>query len=321
MLGGFLDLENAAGGAAGIVAALGQGGHGAEGFGGVGRALVGVLFDEARNPAFEARRDIAPQLLHGKGNFLEMRIDELGDVFAVEGGMAGDGFVEDAAERVEIGPVIDGQALKLFRRHVVDGAHEGVEMVDGLGLRRIEIFGKAEVEDLDLEERGGGGAGDHEVARLEIAVDEAERVGRDDGFEALLREAEKVLVLEWAADEDVLERFAFDQFHDDIGALRVDAVVENRDDVGVLEAGGRHGFAPGLLDEAAVVLDDLHADALDGDGALEVMIHGAVNIAQTAAADEFPDFETVGDPALRGGIDGGAGLREYHFHELIRSDG
>ena len=62
-------------------------------------------------------------------------------------------LVENAAERIEIGAVVDGQALELFRRHVVDRAHERVEVVDRLRLRRVEIFGQAEVEDLDVEER------------------------------------------------------------------------------------------------------------------------------------------------------------------------
>ena len=104
-------------------------------------------------------------------------------------------------------------------------------------------------------------------------MNQPERVRRDDGLEALLREAEKILELQRAADEDVLERFALDQFHDDVGALRVDAVIENGDDVGVLEAGRGHGLAPGLLDESAIVLVDLHADALDRDGAVEMMVH------------------------------------------------
>ena len=155
---------------------------------------------------------------------------------------------------------------------------------------------------------------DHEVAGLDVAMDQAEGVGGDDGFNALLGEAEEVLKLERAAGEDVLERLAFDEFHDDVGALGVDAVVENGDDVGMRKAGGGHGLAPGLLDELAVVLGDLHADALDGDGAVEVVVPGAVNVAKSAAADQFPNFETVGDPILRSRIKGRACLQRSHSH-------
>ena len=313
LFGGF--AEDAAGGAFGVVAALGDGGHGAEGFGGGGGALGGIFFEEAGDPAFEAGGDVAAQLFHGVRHFLEVGVDEFGDVFAVEGGVAGDGFVEDAAEGVEVGAVVDGEALELFGGHVVDGAHEGVEVVDGLGLGGIEIFGEAEVEDFDLEERLGRAPGDHEVAGLEVAMDEAEGVGGDDGLEALVGEAKEVLELEGAADDDVFEGFAFDEFHDDVGALGVDAVVEDGDDVGVLEAGGGHGLAPGLLDEFAVILGDLHADAFDGDGAIEVVVDGAVDVAKTAAADEFPDFKAVGDPVLRRGVGWGACLRRSHSHE------
>jgi hypothetical protein len=59
----------------------------------------------------------------------------------------------------------------------------------------------------------------------------------------------------------------------------------------MLETGGGHGLAPGLLDELAVILGDLHADALDGDGASQMMVPSPVNIAKTAGADQFLDFE------------------------------
>jgi hypothetical protein len=115
-------------------------------------------------------------------------------------------------------------------------------------------------------------------------------------------EAEEVLVLKRSADQDVLERFTFDEFHDDIGTLGVDAVVENGDDVGMLEAGGGHGLAPGLLDEAAVVLGDLHPHALDGHRTVEVMVPGPINVAEAAAADELSNLEAFGDPGIRNRI-------------------
>jgi len=70
----------------------------------------------------------------------------------------------------------------------------------------------------------------------------------------------------------------------------------------------------GCWRQAAVVLGDLHADALDGDGAIEVVVDGAVDVAKTAAADEFPDFKAVGDPRLRGWIGGGSCLRWSHWY-------
>jgi hypothetical protein len=125
-------------------------------------------------------------------------------------------------------------------------------------------------------------------------------------MKTLLGEPKEVLELKRTAHEDILERFPFDEFHDDVGAVLVDAVVKNGDDIGMLEAGGGHGLAPGLLDEPAVVLGDLHPDALDRDRAIEMVVPGPVNIAETAAANQFPNFEAVGNPALRGRIRGRA---------------
>src|ERR1700691_172254 len=164
--GGF--SGDAFGGPPWIVGALGQGRHRAQGFDGAGRAFGGVFFQQPCNPAFEPGRDVAAQLLHCMGSFLEVGVDQFGNILAVKGGMARDCLVKNAAEGIEIGAVIDRQALKLFRRHVMDGAHEGIEVVDGLGLRAVEVFGQAEIENFDLEERGGGGPGNHEIAGLEV---------------------------------------------------------------------------------------------------------------------------------------------------------
>ena len=51
---------------------------------------------------------------------------------------------------------------------------------------------------------------------------------------------------------------------------------------------------------------DLHADALDGDGAVEMMVPGAVDVAEAAAADQLPNFKAVGDPVLRSWDRGGS---------------
>jgi len=143
--------EDAASGSLGIVVALGQGRHGTQGFGSAWRALGGVFFQQPGDPPFEPGRDVVAQLLHRKGSFLEVGVDQFGNSFAVKGGMPRDCFVKDAAEGIEVGAVIDRHALKLFRRHIIDGTHEGIEVVEGLGLRGVDIFCQAEIENFDLE--------------------------------------------------------------------------------------------------------------------------------------------------------------------------
>ena len=41
------------------------------------------------------------------------------------------GFVQDATEREDIRPMVDGRPTDLFRRHVADGTYDGVSRVSG----------------------------------------------------------------------------------------------------------------------------------------------------------------------------------------------
>ena len=72
--------------------------------------------------------------------------------------------------------------------------------------------------------------------------------------------------------------------HDQVGAVGVLALVEDVDDVGVREAGGRAGLLDEALLELAVVgqvpVHDLHRDA-----ALEAQIGGEVDRRHAAAGD------------------------------------
>jgi hypothetical protein len=85
--------------------------------------------------------------------------------------------------------------------------------------------------------------------------------------------------------------------------------------MGMLETGGGHRLPPGLLNELAVILGNLHADALDGHGATKVMVPSLVDITKAAGADQFLDFEALPHPTLR--IRGGRRtcLRGSHCHK------
>jgi hypothetical protein len=274
------------------------------------RAAAGIFFQEPQNPLFELGRDVAAQLAHGIKGPLQVSVDQFRDIGRVEGRVARHRLVKDAAEGIEIGPAVDRLPLELFGRHVMDRAHERIEMVHRLRLGRIEIFGQPKIEDLHLERIAFRDMSDHEIARLEIAVDEAEGVRGENALEALLGEAAKILELKRTAVENRFHRFALDQLHHDIGPVGIDPVIEDGDDVRMLQTGRGHGLAPRLFRQPAIILGDLHADPLDRDGTSQMMVPSPENVAETAGADLVLQLETVGDPGLGGRV--GGGLRVTH---------
>ena len=127
---------------------------------------TGHVQDEARRP-LELALDVQHEHVHG--------------VLGVERLAAGDQLVEDDAERIEVGFVGDvAFALALLRRHVGGGADGAVGGGQG---GDVEVLGDAEVGEL---ERAVGQ--DHEVGRLEVAVDDAGLVGVLQGGAELLAE-------------------------------------------------------------------------------------------------------------------------------------
>jgi hypothetical protein len=67
-------------------------------------------------------------------------------------------------------------------------------------------------------------------------MNEPNRMRRHDCLERLLREAVKIDELQRPARQHLLKRVALDQLHDDVGTLDPEAVIEDGDDVGMLQA-------------------------------------------------------------------------------------
>ena len=89
---------------------------------------------------------------------------------------SGDHLVQHAAERVDVGAAVDGLPLRLLGRQVRRGPEHRRGLLDRL--LRVADPRDAEVRDLHVARRG-----DHDVAGLDVAVDDAlvvrggERVG------------------------------------------------------------------------------------------------------------------------------------------------
>ena len=150
--------------------------------------------------------------------------------------------------------------------------------------RRVGDQGDAEVHQL----RPRLAVDDLDVLRLDVAVDDAARVGVVEGFAEVGAD-----LADLAVGEDVLggqagERVALDQLGDEQRvAVLLPHLVQGHD-ARVVEAGGRLGLAHDALPGLAPLLDRLHRH-----GALEPAVPGLVDHAEAAAADAALDQEAV----------------------------
>ena len=135
---------------------------------------------------------------------------DLGGRRAIERTMAGHHLVEHDPEAEDIRGWRDLAAADLFRRHVVEGAHDRagtrVDLSDGIGTESRAELGQPEIEDFRVAIRP-----DHHVLGLHVAMDDPRRMrgsqsGRDlnaqrDGLVERHRPTAKTLSQRLPADE------------------------------------------------------------------------------------------------------------------------
>ena len=144
-----------------------------------------------------------------------------------------------------------------------------------LGETEIENFGVAAISDEDV----GG---------LDVAMNDAFRVGGVERVGDLDAEIEEQFQIEGAAVDAMLQGFAIEAFHCDVGVTVGFADIVNRADVGMIERGGSAGFAAEAF-ERLRVFSEIVGKKFQGDVAAEVCVFGFVNDAHSAAAEPFDD--------------------------------
>ena len=158
-----------------------------------------------------------------------------------------------------------------------------------------EDFGEAEVGHL-----GDALAGDEDIARLDVAMDDAAGVGVLEGGADLGDEFERAGQIELAAMAQMVDVHAVDEFHDQIGiALGGAAVIVDVNDVRVVERGHGLGFAfkadTGVRVGAGLARQDFDRHAA-GEAGVKTLIHRAHAAAAEQAFDFVAGIEGAGDP-------------------------
>ena len=163
--------------------------------------------------------------------------------------LPGQHLVEDDAQRVDVGPVIDLQRpLHLLRGHVVQRAHHlprpGQREVAGVAAQQL---GQAEVGDLHAAL-----AVQQDVLRLDVAVDDALLVGVLQGVADLRHDPQRLLRLQVAVAQQLPQVDAVHVLHDEVVEAAGLAEIVDGDDVGMAEPGQGAGLAVEALGEGGV---------------------------------------------------------------------
>ena len=155
--------------------------------------------------------------------------------------------MDERAESEQIRPRIDDSPIELFRRHVLEGSdHVPVASQRLLGRhrRRLRVGRRdglqlrhAKVEELRTR------PGQHDVGRLEVTVHDAAPMRMVERFGNLDRVAQNLIRRQGTVRQAAGNGFAFQQFHDEVGAAVLFADVVERADVRVIQARDGPGFA------------------------------------------------------------------------------
>ncbi len=208
--------------------------------------------------------------------------------------LPGQGLVEDASERVDIGALVERVAGDLLGGDVLERAHDLAR--DAHSRQRAGALGQPEVAEVAV--LASGGLGDEHVRGLDVAMDEPLLVRGVERLCDLREEIDRALGLERAVlGHDLGQVRALDVAHrEEEQAVLVSRLVD-RDDVRVVERGGDPRLAQEALAEA-LVLGELGGDDLERDLAAEALLLGAVDRTHPATADERFD-SVAGDRRSR----------------------
>ncbi len=143
----------------------------------VGRlpALVRLLGERAQDHRLELIRDRRAQAPRRRRRRVQMIFDDLDRIFAHERPPPGDELEEHDAERVQVAARVGGQAARLLRAEIAGRAEHRARLRQLLMIAVVGHFGEPEVEQLD-DEAGAAAVDEHDVRRLDVAMDDAEPV-------------------------------------------------------------------------------------------------------------------------------------------------
>ncbi|MEJ2312066.1 MAG: hypothetical protein P8Y11_06725 [Gemmatimonadales bacterium] len=222
--------------------------------------------------------------------------DQLDGVFGCERGSAGQHPVGHAAQVVEVRAVVRLRgAVDRLGRNVPGRAEQHAGLGELGRPLRLDLLREAEVEHLDEIEQAAA-LSQEDVGRLDIPVDDPARMGFGQGAQRLAQDVGDARRGQRPeALHELLEVHARQVLHRVVErVVRRSAVVEDRDRVGVREAGRELDLLLEAL-ERSLLIHPVAADDLHGRRSAHERMVRHVNLAHTADADLAID-DVVAEP-------------------------
>ena len=247
-----------------------------------GVAVGRLLLHRLHGDLLETDRDAGVDLTGTLGGGLKLHERDRDGAVAVKGQSAREHLIEHDADGIDVGLAVGDVSSRLLGRDVVNRADRLV----GHGARRL--VGKA--RDAEVGHLDGAVLQQHDVLRLDVAVNDAALMRVLQRLEDLGGEVQHVLPLDDTLTVDILlESDAVDIFHDDILDHIAEADIIDLDDVRMRKHRDRLGFVLEAADEFLIVevlvLEDFDSDLAVVDGVV-----AAVDICHAADADQLVNF-------------------------------
>ena len=206
-------------------------------------AAVEILFQRPPHDRIKALRQVRIERGHRRRIGIDDAIDQRRLICGPKWQSTGKQLEHDHTERIEVGFLVERVALDLFRRHVgrrTDAHDEGRVAVHVL----VHVQGQAEIGDLRLVI-----GGDHDVGRLDVAMDDALPISRIECHAALEDDADDAVHGQQLVDAAMLFKAeTVDVLHRQIGVIILDNGVVDLHDVRVIHPARDHAF---ILEELA----------------------------------------------------------------------
>jgi hypothetical protein len=252
----------------------------------VGGALRAVFGHHARHELLEDRRHLGADLPNARHLVEEDLRQHRHHVVAGERTLPGQALEEDAPEREDVAARVEiAPTFGLLGRHVARRADHDV---GGGDRRRLADLRDAEVDHLHAVDAT---VHEEEVLGLDVAVDDAARVGDAERLGHVAREEDRVRDRDRLARQARLERLAVEPLHRQVRAPVRDAVRHVAHEPGMVELGEDLRLALEALDVARLAPEhDLERDLLSA-----LPIVGAKDGAHAAGREPPFDLEPLGD--------------------------
>ena len=255
-------------------------------------ALGLVLLHRLADDVLEFRWDGGIQTAGRRGLLMQDRIERGHDVSPGKRLLSGRHLVQHHSKGKQIAARIERFAPSLLRGHVNgrsrNHSHCRQRVFNaGIGaggeLRLLRQLCETKVQHLGLAV-----CSEKDIGGLNIAVNDAFRVGGDERICHLDAHVQNLVSFERIAANQLLQAFAFQLLHDDEGVPVVVLDVVNRADVGMIQLGGRSSLALESLQGLGIPYQVIR-NKLEGNAAPEARIFGLVDHSHAPTAEFSQD--------------------------------